>query len=172
MIHFNRLILNLQEEQFIIDTEAIKLKAEMKKNSNDDPRTIREKLIRLMYCEMLGISVPFGYMMAINLMQMKARLIDKRVGYLATSLFLFPNDDLVTLCINSFRRDLQSHNFVEIMMSLSTMTRLLNAEAIPAVLADLVRLASHEEANVRKKTVVLFKRLLQIDMSYLSYVSP
>lgn len=69
-----------------------------------------------------------------------SRLIDKRVGYLATSLFLFPSDDLVTLCINSFRRDLQSQNYVEVMMALTAMTKLLNAEAIPAVLDILVRI--------------------------------
>lgn len=60
-----------------------------------------------MYCEILGVHVAFGYMVAINLMQMRARLIDKRVGYLAASLFLHPQHELVTLCINSFRRDLQ-----------------------------------------------------------------
>lgn len=140
-----------------------------------------------MYCEMLGVHVAFGYMVAINLMQMRARLIDKRVGYLAASLFLQPQHELVTLCINSFRRDLQarhirlyllplcsydqSENAVEVSMALTAVSRLLNADGIPALLPDIRACCAHADVSVRKKAVTALARLLAIDRSHAAEVA-
>lgn len=79
-----------QEEHALIEQEARSLKVALKNgapgsgaNKGDDARLIREMLVRLMYCEMLGLQVPFGYMIAINLMQQRSRLVEKRVRRLS-----------------------------------------------------------------------------------------
>jgi hypothetical protein len=69
---------------------------------------VREILMRLIYCDMLGESVDFGLIAVLNLTQAKKNGIDKRIGYLCASLFLNPNHQLTTLLINSFRMDLIS----------------------------------------------------------------
>jgi len=48
---------------------------------------MRELIIRMMYCEMLGHRVEFGYIHAVNMAQRPA-ITEKRTGYLAATLFL------------------------------------------------------------------------------------
>lgn len=56
-----------------------------------------------MYCEMLGFDASFGHIIAVNMTQQNA-LIDKRVGYLACSVLLHENHELMIMITNSFRR--------------------------------------------------------------------
>jgi len=85
-----------QEEAAIIEREARLLKETIGKPENDVrlntapqsmphphalllQKKMREMLVRALYCEMLGYSVPFAYIHALNMTQ-KPKLIDKRVG--------------------------------------------------------------------------------------------
>ncbi len=87
---------------------------------------MKEYLVRLIYCEMLGHSTPFGYIHAVKFAQ-QASLFEKRVGYLAVSLMLHENHELILLLINTIQKDLKSANIVEVCMALTVLTRLINA---------------------------------------------
>eukprot|EP01127_Copromyxa_protea_P006693 TRINITY_DN16695_c0_g1_i1.p1 TRINITY_DN16695_c0_g1~~TRINITY_DN16695_c0_g1_i1.p1 ORF type:complete len:1212 (-),score=327.62 TRINITY_DN16695_c0_g1_i1:36-3392(-) len=126
----------------------------------------------MMYCEMLGQPVEFGYILILKLTQMRARLIDKRVAYVCGGLFLRPTDSMITLWVNSFIRDLKSTNQLENEMALQCMTNLLNDEAIPAVLDLVVEKLKHENASIRKKAVMVLKKIVSIDKSFISQVGP
>eukprot|EP01125_Pyxidicula_operculata_P002378 TRINITY_DN12256_c0_g1_i1.p1 TRINITY_DN12256_c0_g1~~TRINITY_DN12256_c0_g1_i1.p1 ORF type:complete len:1205 (-),score=382.26 TRINITY_DN12256_c0_g1_i1:22-3636(-) len=159
-----------QDEAMLIEKQAKRLKDQIRNNevkTDGDSRQVRELLIRLMYCEMLGQSVPFGYMVVLSLTQVRSRLIDKRIGYICASLFLHPEHSMTTLCVNSFRRDLESTNNAEIDMALTAMTYLLNDEAIPAILNLVLNAMTHSESSVRKKAVLVAKKILQIDINHL-----
>lgn len=75
---------------------------------------VRETLIKLIYCEMLGHKVEFGYFFVVGLTQMQNRLVDKRIAYICGSLFLRPNDEMTCLWVNCFGRDLISTNKLEV----------------------------------------------------------
>ena len=79
---------------------------------------MKEYLIRLLYCEMLGKDVPFGYIHAVKFTQ-HSSLLEKRVGYLAVSLLLHEDHELIYLLVNTIQRDLQSTNIVEVCMALT-----------------------------------------------------
>jgi AP-4 complex subunit epsilon-1 len=79
---------------------------------------VRETLIKLIYCEMLGHKVEFGYFFVVGLTQMQNRLVDKRIAYICGSLFLRPNDEMTCLWVNCFGRDLISQNKLEVEDSL------------------------------------------------------
>lgn len=66
-------------------------------------RQMREYLIRMLYCEMLGVACPWGHIHAVTFTQ-KTNLIDKRVGYLVCSLILHPDHELNMLLVNSIQR--------------------------------------------------------------------
>jgi AP-4 complex subunit epsilon-1 len=94
---------------------------------------MREYVVRLMYCEMLGHDVSWGYIHAINMTQVLAhscqhalwehwrrcreltdlhsrvatqqsKLLDKWVGYIAVASFLHRDHELLILLISSLRR--------------------------------------------------------------------
>lgn len=163
-----------QEEASIIEEQAQNLKRALKisdySKAAGDPKVVREILVRMMYCEMLGQPVEFGYILILQLTQMRARLIDKRVAYVCGGLFLRPTDQMITLWVNSFIRDLKSTNQLEIEMALQCMTNLLNEEAIPAVLDLVVDKLKHESASIRKKAVMVLKKIVSIDKSFIAQV--
>jgi len=119
---------------------------------------MKEYVIRLIYCAMLGHDVSFGYINAVKMTQ-EPKILDKRVGYLAASAFLHRDHEFIILLISSFRRvcipyqantmlthsqDLVSSNHLHVCAALTTITYLINVETIPAVLPLVVDLLQHE----------------------------
>lgn len=56
-------------------------------------------------------------------------------------------------------------------MSLSCMASLLNEDSIPAVLETLLTRAKHDSPSVRKKSIMVMKKILEIDMNYLTQLN-
>ena len=71
-------------------------------------RQMREYLIRLLYCEMLGVNCPWGHIHAVTFTQSN-NIVDKRIGYLTCSLVLHPDHELNMLLVNSIQRVGSSH---------------------------------------------------------------
>ena len=57
---------------------------------------------------MLGHSVPFGHIKAVNMTQ-DSKLLEKRIGYLASSLFLHDNHQLNLLLVSSYSKVNEFH---------------------------------------------------------------
>lgn len=113
---------------------------------------------------MLGYPVPFVYIHALNMTQSQ-RLLDKRVGYLCTSMFLHDDHELLLLLLNSVRKDLDSTNILEVSAGLSCMSWLLNRETVSAILPLIVEKTKSQNELVRKKAVILLMRCLEKDVA-------
>lgn len=124
-----------QEEDKIISAEAQSLKNKFLER-NLPEKKMRELLIRALYVEMLGHDASFSHVHAINLTQSKNLLV-KKIGYLACSLFIDPNSDLIILLIATVQKDLQSKNHLEVLAALTVLTKLANPQIVMAV-KDLV----------------------------------
>lgn len=61
---------------------------------------MKELLIRAIYVEMLGHDATFSHIYAVNLTQSKNLLV-KRIGYLASSLFIADNSEMLILMIST-----------------------------------------------------------------------
>jgi AP-4 complex subunit epsilon-1 len=96
-----------------------------------------------------------SYIHAVKLAQ-HASILEKRIGYLAVSVLLHEDHELMLLLVNTMQRDLKSTNVVEICTALTAMARVMNAEMIPAVLPLVEKLASHGREIVRKKVRFFF----------------
>lgn len=72
---------------------------------NLSEKKLRELLIRAIYVEMLGHDASFAHIHAVNLTQSKNLLV-KKIGYLACSLFIDDNSELLILMICTIQRDL------------------------------------------------------------------
>ena len=147
-----------QEEDSIVGREVVNLRVRLADASAQG--RMRELMIRMMYCEMLGHRVEFGYIHAVNLTQ-RPTLTEKRTGYLAASLFLDSASELLILLVNTLQRDLKSTNHWVVCAALSSAGRLMGADTIPAVLKLVKDLVQHQEAHVRKQTLIALHGFLR-----------
>ncbi|XP_015753041.1 PREDICTED: AP-4 complex subunit epsilon-1-like [Acropora digitifera] len=116
-------------------------------------KEMRENLVRLIYCQMLGHDVSSGYVEAIKFAEQQSTL-DKRVGYLAASLFLHEDHELIVLLINTLQKDLKSANVMEVCCALTVVCKLINKDMMPALLPQVLQLLQSKRDIVRKKAVM------------------
>jgi AP-2 complex subunit alpha len=65
--------------------------------------------LQLLYIYILGWNVDFGHLEAVNLISAN-KYSEKQIGYLAMTLFLHEQHELLHLVVNSIRKDLTDHN--------------------------------------------------------------
>ncbi|CAJ1930794.1 unnamed protein product [Sphenostylis stenocarpa] len=156
------------EEDRIVLREIETLKRRI--NDADTPkRKMKEYIIRLLYVEMLGHDASFGYIHAVKMTHDDALLL-KRTGYLAVTLFLSDDHDLIILIVNTIQKDLASDNYLVVCAALNAVCRLINEETIPAVLPRVVDLLNHSKDAVRKKAVMALHRFYQKSPSSVSHL--
>ncbi|XP_054858863.1 AP-4 complex subunit epsilon-1 [Eublepharis macularius] len=139
------------EEEKLIQQELSNLKTTVSAPTTT-LRLMKECMVRLIYCEMLGYEASFGYIHAIKLAQ-QGNLFEKRVGYLAVSLFLHENHELLLLLVNTVVKDLQSTNLMEVCMALTVASQIFPREMIPAVLPLVEDKLQHSKEIIRRKAV-------------------
>jgi AP-4 complex subunit epsilon-1 len=110
---------------------------------------------------MLGHDASFSHIHAVNLTQSKS-LIVKRIGYLACSLFIDENSELLILLICTIQRDLQSKNHLEVLAALTVLTKLANQHILMAVHEAVGRLLAHNHEMIRKKAVMVMMKFHKI----------
>ncbi|XP_051137261.1 AP-4 complex subunit epsilon-like [Andrographis paniculata] len=147
------------EEDRIVLREIETLKSRLS-NPNNPKFKLKEYIIRLIYVEMLGHDASFGYIHAVK-MTHDENLVLKRTGYLAVTLFLNEDHDLIILIVNTIQKDLKSDNYLVVCAALNAVCRLINEETIPAVLPQVVELLGHSKEAVRKKAVMALHRFYQ-----------
>ncbi|KAE8637365.1 hypothetical protein CSA_023066 [Cucumis sativus] len=156
------------EEERIIIHEMETLKRRL--TDPDIPkRKMKEYIIRLVYVEMLGHDASFGYIHAVK-MTHDDNLLLKRTGYLAVTLFLNEDHDLIILIVNTIQKDLKSDNYLIVCAALNAVCRLINEETIPAVLPQVVELLGHSKEAVRKKAIMALHRFHQKSPSSISHL--
>lgn len=150
-----------QEEDRVI-TREIGILKERFADKDMSTKRFREFIVRLIYVDMLGQDASFGLVKAINLTQQKG-VHDKRTGYLASSLLLSHNPELLILLVNSMQRDLRSMNPFEVAAALGAMPSLITLDLIPAIKQLVLDCVAHSNAHIRKKAVAVLLRFVQLD---------
>ncbi|KHG23512.1 hypothetical protein F383_04635 [Gossypium arboreum] len=156
------------EEDRIVLSEIETLKRRI--SEPDTPkRKMKEYIIRLVYVEMLGHDASFGYIHAVKMTHDDSLLV-KRTGYLAVTLFLNEDHDLIILIVNTIQKDLKSDNYLVVCVALNAVCKLINEETIPAVLPQIVELLAHPKEAVRKKAIMALHRFYQKSPSSVSHL--
>ncbi|KAM4748999.1 AP-4 complex subunit epsilon-1 [Rhinophrynus dorsalis] len=157
-----------QEEEKLIQQELANLKATVS-SPNTTLRQMKECMVRFIYCEMLGYESAFGYIHAIKLAQ-QGNLLEKRVGYLAVSLFLHENHELLLLLVNTVLKDLHSTNLVEVCMALTVVSQIFPREMIPAALPLIEDKLQHSKEIVRRKAVLALYKFYLIAPTQVQHI--
>ncbi|XP_023365871.1 AP-4 complex subunit epsilon-1 isoform X2 [Otolemur garnettii] len=156
------------EEEKLIQQELSSLKATVSAPTTT-LKMMKECMVRFIYCEMLGYDASFGYIHAIKLAQ-QGNLLEKRVGYLAVSLFLHESHELLLLLVNTVVKDLQSTNLVEVCMALTVVSQIFPREMIPAVLPLIEDKLQHSKEIVRRKAVLALYKFYLIAPNQVQHI--
>lgn len=101
-----------------------------------DKKKMKEFVIRLIYIEMLGQDASFAYIKAVELCA-STSILQKKAGYLATSLCLSPEHEFRFMLVNQIQRDMNSSNVLEICTALTAVNKLVTVDMIPAVIGEV-----------------------------------
>lgn len=160
--------------QFIADLRNARARDLEEKRINKELANIRQKfkgekldgyqkkkyVCKLLYIYIQGYNVDFGHLEAVNLIS-ATKYSEKQIGYLAVTLFLHEQHDLLHLVVNSIRKDLQDHNEINNCLALHAVANVGGREMGEALSADVHRLliSPTSKAFVKKKAALTLLRL-------------
>ncbi|CAJ1056492.1 AP-4 complex subunit epsilon-1 [Xyrichtys novacula] len=156
------------EEEKLIQRELTSIKEQMSSPSTS-MRQMKELMVRAIYCEMLGYEASFTYIHAIKLAQ-QGTALEKRVGYLAVSLFLNESHELLLLLVNTVLKDLQSTNLIEVCMALTVVSQMFPKDMIPAILPLVEEKLNHPKEIIRRKAVLALYKFYQIAPNQVQHI--
>lgn len=156
------------EEEKLIQHELVSIKDQVS-SPNTSMRQMKEAMVRAIYCEMLGYEASFSYIHAIKLAQ-QGSILDKRVGYLAVSLFLNERHELLLLLVNTVLKDLQSTNLIEVCMALTVVSQMFPKDMIPAILPLVEEKLNHPKEIIRRKAVLALYKFYLIAPNQVQHI--
>ncbi|CAN9247068.1 unnamed protein product [Alternaria alternata] len=159
---------------FIADLRNARARELEEKRINKELANIRQKfrdaglngyqkkkyVCKLLYIYILGWNVDFGHLEAVNLIS-ATKYSEKQIGYLAVTLFLHEEHELLHLVVNSIRKDLLDHNELNNCLALHAIANVGGKELGEALSAEVHRLliSPASKAFVKKKAALTLLRL-------------
>ncbi|KAL8665431.1 MAG: hypothetical protein Q9168_007708 [Polycauliona sp. 1 TL-2023] len=160
--------------QFIADLRNARARELEEKRINKELANIRQKfkdgnlngyhkkkyVCKLLYIYILGWNVDFGHLEAVNLISAN-KYSEKQIGYLAVTLFLHEQHELLHLVVNSIRKDLASHNELHNCLALHAIANVGGREMGEALSGDVhsLLISPTSKPFVKKKAALTLLRL-------------
>ncbi|GEQ72334.1 hypothetical protein JCM33374_g6021 [Metschnikowia sp. JCM 33374] len=125
-------------------------------------------VLKLAYLEMYGFDMSWCNFHILEVMS-SPKFQQKRIGYLAATQSFKSEQDLLILATNQFKKDLNSHNHIEIGLALSGIATIVTPNLAKDLVDDIAMKLTHSKPYIRKKAVLaLFKIFLQYPESWKS----
>eukprot|EP01027_Heterolobosea_sp_BB2_P019911 GEZU01028060.1.p1 GENE.GEZU01028060.1~~GEZU01028060.1.p1 ORF type:complete len:1005 (-),score=379.00 GEZU01028060.1:294-3308(-) len=150
-----------EEEQKRVDKELAKIRQKFKNSSNLKGYDRKKYVTKLLYMHMLGYEIDFGHMEAVNLLS-SDKYSEKHLGYLACTLLLNENHELLTLITNSIKQDLVNKNVENFQcLALCAIANVGGKDFAEALAQDVQKIlvAGETKSLVRKKAALCLLRL-------------
>ncbi|KAJ5929632.1 AP-2 complex subunit alpha [Penicillium verhagenii] len=160
--------------QFIADLRNARARELEEKRVNKELANIRQKfkagnlngyqkkkyVCKLLYVYIQGYDVDFGHLEAVNLIS-STKYSEKQIGYLAVTLFLHEEHELLHLVVNSIRKDLMDNSELNICLALHAVANVGGRELGEALGNEVHRLliSPTSKAFVKKKAALTLLRL-------------
>lgn len=160
--------------QFIADLRNARARELEEKRINKELANIRQKfrdgglngyqrkkyVCKLLYVYIQGYDVDFGHLEAVNLVSAK-NYSEKQIGYLAVTLFLHEQHELLHLVVNSIRKDLLDMNELNNCLALHAIATVGGREMGEALSSEVHRLliSPTSKSFVKKKAALTLLRL-------------
>ncbi|VVT58270.1 uncharacterized protein SAPINGB_P006122 [Magnusiomyces paraingens] len=124
----------------------------------------KKYICKLIYIYILGYEVNFGHLESISLISSNT-YSEKQIGYLAVSVLLNENSDMLHLVINSIKKDLSSMNEYFTCLALNCIATVGGSTISDALADDIFKLLISPTSQdfVRKKAALTILRLYRRD---------
>eukprot|EP00656_Telonema_subtile_P051160 TRINITY_DN6821_c0_g1_i1.p1 TRINITY_DN6821_c0_g1~~TRINITY_DN6821_c0_g1_i1.p1 ORF type:complete len:704 (+),score=253.92 TRINITY_DN6821_c0_g1_i1:193-2304(+) len=153
-----------EQEEKRVNKELANIRKKFRKTDLDGYNK-KKYIWKLLYCHLLGYEVEFGHMEAINLVT-STKYSEKSVGYVAMSLLVTENDDVLRLIINTILQDIDvsnNHNNHAQCLALAAISNVGGIEFADALSNSVQALLTSPDASavVRKKAALCLLRLFR-----------
>ncbi|KAI9296519.1 Adaptor protein complex AP-2 alpha subunit [Neoconidiobolus thromboides FSU 785] len=158
---------------FIADLRKCRVREAEDKRINKEMANIRTKfkdaglsgyhkkkyVCKLLYMYILGWDIDFGHAEAVQLISSN-KYSEKQIGYLAITLMLNENSDLIRMVINNLKRDLEDYNEIFNCLALHAIANIGGRQMSEVLASDVHRLLLGNHRNfVKKKAALTLLRL-------------
>ena len=126
----------------------------------EDEKFRQRNVAKLMYIHMLGYPTHFGQMECLKLIS-ASTFPEKRVGYLALTLLLTENTEVLTLVTTSLKVDLTNSSQYIQALALITIGNLATQDMARDLTTDVEKILKGSNAFLRKKAALATIRLLK-----------
>lgn len=153
----------LSDERTIITKQSAKIRTKLRDDHLSSSKK-RENIQKLLYLYILGEPTHFAQVECINLIA-SDQFVDKRLGYLSTSLLLDESQDLLTLLTNLLNNDLNHpNNKYIISLALSTLGSLSSYDLAKDLYPDVIHLIeTSNDPFILSKSLQCLSKLISKD---------
>jgi len=121
---------------------------------------------KLLYAYMLGYEVDFGHRQAVELSS-SSKFSEKAAGYLAVSLLLSQNNEILRLVVNSVKSDIASSSEYVAALAMNTVANIGGSEFSDNLWADIAKILLNPSASyspyLKRKAAICLLRLFRKD---------
>lgn len=154
------------QEQKRVEKEMAKIRLKFTTTKAISGYDKKKYVWKLLYAYMLGYDIDFGHFQAVELCS-SSKFSEKNAGYLAISLLLADNNDILRLVVNSVKNDISSPNEHNAALALNTVANIGGAEFADNLFADISKLLLSQEgkysAFLKRKACICLLRLYRKD---------
>ncbi|ORY86768.1 AP-2 adaptor complex subunit alpha [Protomyces lactucae-debilis] len=146
-------------EEKRINTELAKIRIKFK-DAKLNGYDRKKYICKLLYMYILGWDVAFGHLEALKLLS-SVKYSEKQIGYLAVTLFLNENHDMLHLVVNSIRKDLLDSNDLHVCLALHCIANIGGVSMGESLSDEVHRLliAATSSSFIKKKAALTLLRL-------------
>eukprot|EP00931_Biecheleriopsis_adriatica_P053406 TRINITY_DN31241_c0_g1_i1.p1 TRINITY_DN31241_c0_g1~~TRINITY_DN31241_c0_g1_i1.p1 ORF type:complete len:1000 (+),score=222.72 TRINITY_DN31241_c0_g1_i1:190-3189(+) len=155
-----------EQEQQRVDKELAKIRLKFTNTKSLSGYDKKKYIWKLLYAYMLGYEIDFGHFQAVELCS-ATKFSEKTAGYLAVSLLLADNADMVRMIVNSVKNDMNSQKEQVAALALNTVANIGGSEFADNLFADLSRMilssTSALTPYIKRKACICLLRLYRKD---------
>lgn len=159
-----------EQEEKRVQKELAKIRVKFTTAKSISGYDKKKYVWKLLYAYMLGYDVDFGHIQAVELCS-SPKFSEKVAGYLAISLLLSDNVEILRLVVNSIKNDMASRNEHIVALVLNTVANIGGAEFSDNLWGDVSKiiLAANSQVSpyIKRKACICLLRLYRRDQDAL-----
>jgi AP-2 complex subunit alpha len=155
-----------EQEEKRVETELAKIRLKFTSQKAISGYDKKKYVWKLLYAYMLGYEIDFGHFQAVELCS-STKFSEKTAGYLAISLLLADNGEILRLVVNSIKNDMNSGHEHIAALALNTVANIGGTEFADNLFADISKMLLSVSAQyspyLKRKACICLLRLYRRD---------
>mmetsp|Transcript_1310 Transcript_1310/g.3187 ORF Transcript_1310/g.3187 Transcript_1310/m.3187 type:complete len:999 (+) Transcript_1310:180-3176(+) len=159
-----------EQEEKRVEKELAKIRLKFTSTKAISGYDKKKYVWKLLYAYMLGYEIDFGHFQAVQLCS-SAKFSEKTAGYLAISLLLSDNSEILMAVVNTIKGDMNSGNEYMTALALNTVANIGGSEFADNLFADISKMLLSQSSVfspfIKRKACICLLRLYRRDQDML-----